>query len=126
MQTQKGKGMNKFLKVGLFSATFLFISATHAAPLEDAMKSLAKNSKAFEKAQTVELAQTALDEMVKQPHESPSIGIILCKEKNNKIVEFAFRDTSKPMGVVTYKTYNDLPEAYKNILPDTETLKALL
>lgn len=69
---------------------------------------------------------SALDEMVKQPHENPSIGIILRKEKNNKIVEFAFRDTSKPMGVVTYKTYNDLPEAYKNILPDTETLKALL
>jgi predicted nuclease of restriction endonuclease-like (RecB) superfamily len=69
---------------------------------------------------------SALDEMVKQPHENPSIGIILCKEKNNKIVEFAFRDTSKPMGVVTYKIYNDLPEAYKNILPDTETLKALL
>jgi predicted nuclease of restriction endonuclease-like (RecB) superfamily len=69
---------------------------------------------------------SALDEMVKQPHENPSIGIILCKEKNNKIVEFAFRDTSKPMGVVTYKTYNDLPEAYKNILPDTEALKRLL
>lgn len=69
---------------------------------------------------------SALDEMVKQPHENPSIGIILCKEKNNKIVEFAFRDTSKPMGVVTYKTYNDLPEAYKNILPDTEALKGLL
>jgi cation transport regulator ChaB len=30
------------------------------------------------------------------------------------------------MGVVTYKTYNDLPEAYKNILPDTEMLKGLL
>lgn len=69
---------------------------------------------------------SALDEMVKQPHENPSIGIILCKEKNNKIVEFAFRDTSKPIGVVTYKTYNDLPEAYKNILPDTEALKKLI
>jgi predicted nuclease of restriction endonuclease-like (RecB) superfamily len=69
---------------------------------------------------------SALDEMVKQPHENPSIGIILYKEKNNKIVEFAFRDTSKPMGVVAYKTYNDLPEAYKNILPDTEALKGLL
>lgn len=69
---------------------------------------------------------SALDEMVKQPHENPSIGIILCKEKNNKIVEFAFRDTSKPMGVVTYKTYKDLPEAYKNILPNTEMLKGLL
>ena len=69
---------------------------------------------------------SALDEMVKQPHENPSIGIILCKEKNNKIVEFAFRDTSKPMGIVMYKTYNDLPEAYKDILPNTEMLKGLL
>lgn len=50
---------------------------------------------------------SALDEMVKQPHENPYIGIILCKEKNNKIVQFAFRDTSKPMGVITYKIYND-------------------
>lgn len=65
MQTQKGKGMNKYIKVGLFSVTCLFMSATQAAPLEDAMKSLAKNSKAFEKAQTVELAQTALNEMTK-------------------------------------------------------------
>lgn len=69
---------------------------------------------------------SALDEYIKQPHENPSIGIILCKEKNNKIVEFAFRDTSKPMGVVTYKTYNDLPENYKNILPSTEELKKLM
>jgi YhcG PDDEXK nuclease domain len=74
----------------------------------------------------MKLYLSALDEMVKQPHENPSIGIILCKEKNNKIVEFAFRDTSKPMGVVTYKTYNDLPKDYKIILPDTETLKRLL
>lgn len=69
---------------------------------------------------------SALDEYIKQPHENPSIGIILCKEKNNKIVEFAFRDTTKPMGIVTYKTYNDLPENYKNILPNTEDLKNLM
>ncbi|MBL7996572.1 DUF1016 family protein [bacterium] len=69
---------------------------------------------------------SALDEYVKQPHENPSIGIILCKEKNNKIVEFAFRDTSKPMGVATYKTATELPAEYKNILPDADKLKKLL
>lgn len=69
---------------------------------------------------------SVLDEYVKQEHENPSIGIILCKEKNNKIVEFAFRDTSKPMGVVTYKTSDELPEKYKNILPDIERLKELM
>ena len=45
---------------------------------------------------------SALDEYVKQKHENPSIGIILCKEKDNKIVEFSFRDCSKSMGVSTY------------------------
>ena len=69
---------------------------------------------------------SALDEYVKQPHENPSIGIILCKEKNNKVVEFAFRDTTKPMGVVIYKTYKELPENYKKLLPDFDQLKELL
>ena len=69
---------------------------------------------------------SALDEYVKQPHENPSIGIILCKKKSNTIVEFSFRDTSKPMGVATYKTATELPDEYKNILPDADKLKELL
>ncbi|MCL2328538.1 MAG: PDDEXK nuclease domain-containing protein [Bacteroidetes bacterium] len=69
---------------------------------------------------------SALDEYVKMPHENPSIGIILCKDKSNKIVEFAFRDTSKPMGVATYKTARELPPEYVGILPDVEKLKELM
>ena len=41
---------------------------------------------------------SALDEYVKLPHENPSIGIILCKDRDSKTVEFAFRDINKPMG----------------------------
>lgn len=69
---------------------------------------------------------SALDEYVKQDHENPSVGIILCKEKNNKIVEFSFKDFNKAMGVATYKTANELPEQYKGALPDAETLKNLM
>ncbi|MDR3243511.1 MAG: PDDEXK nuclease domain-containing protein [Elusimicrobiota bacterium] len=69
---------------------------------------------------------SALDEYIKQPHENPSIGIILCKEKSNKIVEFSFRDTNKPMGVATYKTATELPPEYQDILPSADKLKALL
>ncbi len=69
---------------------------------------------------------SALDEYVKQPYENSSVGIILCKEKNNKIVEFAFRDTSKPMGVMIYNNAKELPEKYKDILPNAEELKKLL
>lgn len=41
-------------------------------------------------------------------------------------MEFAFRDTSKPMGVATYKIATELPAEYRNILPDAEELKTLL
>ena len=69
---------------------------------------------------------SALDDMVRLPHENPSIGIILCKTKKQRIVEYAFRDMKKPMGVATYKTSTKLPSKYKNILPDADKLKELL
>jgi predicted nuclease of restriction endonuclease-like (RecB) superfamily len=69
---------------------------------------------------------SALDDMVKLPNENPSVGIILCKEKNNKVVEFSFRDINKAMGVSTYKTANELPKEYEGLLPDAETLKKLM
>ena len=69
---------------------------------------------------------SALDDLVRLPHENPSIGIILCKEKNNKKVEYSFRDFSKPMGVATYKTSEILPVELQKALPDAETLKKLL
>jgi len=69
---------------------------------------------------------SALDDTVKLSHEQPSIGIILCKEKNNKVVEFSFRDFNKAMGIATYKTANELPKKYKGLLPDEETLKKLM
>lgn len=53
-------------------------------------------------------------------------SLILCKSKSKKIVEFAFRDTSKPMGVATYKTASELPIEYMGILPDATDLKKLL
>ena len=69
---------------------------------------------------------SALDEYVKLPDENPSIGIILCKSKSNKIVELSFRDTSKPMGVATYRTSKELPKELRDALPDMEELKKLL
>ncbi len=67
---------------------------------------------------------SALDDLIKHPRENPSIGIILCKE--NKKVEYSFRDFTKPMGVAQYKTSENLPPELKNALPDAETLKKLM
>ena len=69
---------------------------------------------------------SALDEYVKQPYENPSIGIILCKSKSDKFVEFAFRDFNKPMGVATYKTSKEIPNKYKNALPDIDKLREIM
>jgi len=68
----------------------------------------------------------ALDKYVKLPDENPSIGIILCKTKNDEIVELSFSDTSKPMGVATYRTSQELPPEIRQALPDMEDLKKLI
>jgi YhcG PDDEXK nuclease domain len=67
-----------------------------------------------------------LDEKVKLPQENPSIGIVLCKEKNNTIVEFAVRSIDKAMGVATYRTTKEVPKEMQGILPDAAELARLL
>jgi len=69
---------------------------------------------------------SALDEYVRQPDEAPSIGIILCKEASRNTVEFAVRDYTKPMGVATYRTRNEMPEQWQKALPDVDEMKKLL
>lgn len=69
---------------------------------------------------------TILDEKVRKPHENPSIGIVLCKSANREYVEFMIRDYSKPMGVATYKTADDMPEKIRKALPDINALKKLM
>jgi predicted nuclease of restriction endonuclease-like (RecB) superfamily len=67
-----------------------------------------------------------LDEKIKLQQENSSIGIVLCKEKNNTVVEFAIKSFDKAMGVATYKTSKQTPVQMKGILPDTDELGKLL
>lgn len=59
------------------------------------------------------------------PEENPSVGIVLCRDKDNTEVEFALRDISKPMGVATYRSRDELPQNYR-YLPSSEDLMKLL
>jgi predicted nuclease of restriction endonuclease-like (RecB) superfamily len=67
-----------------------------------------------------------LNDTEKLEDENPAIGIILCSEKNDRTVEYAFQKISNPMGVAVYQLSEQLPEHLKNILPDPESLKRLL
>ncbi|MBQ0088890.1 MAG: DUF1016 family protein [Prevotellaceae bacterium] len=67
-----------------------------------------------------------LDTKVRKAHENPSIGIVLCKSANKDFVEFVIQEYDRPMGVATYKTYDDMPDNLRKTLPNIEELKKLI
>lgn len=67
-----------------------------------------------------------LNDREKLPDENPAIGIILCKDKSNTVVEFAIKNIDGAMGVATYRTTRRLPEGLKGIFPDPDDLTSLL
>jgi hypothetical protein len=58
-----------------------------------------------------------LDDFVRQKDENPSIGIILCAEKDNFEIEYSLRDIRKPVGVSEYYLTKELPAKLKPQLP---------
>ena len=69
---------------------------------------------------------SAVDDLVKDPSDQPSIGLILCKSKNNVLAEYTLRDMKKPIGLAEYRLTESLPENLKIALPTIEELEAEL
>ncbi len=63
-----------------------------------------------------------LDDHVRKPHENQPIGIVLCQEANRAYAEYAVRDYTKPMGIATYKTLDEMPEPLRKALPDMQKM----
>jgi predicted nuclease of restriction endonuclease-like (RecB) superfamily len=64
---------------------------------------------------------SAINEFEKENNDQPTIGILLCKNKDNYEVEFALKDINKPIGVSEYN-YTELPIDIKDALPSKEQL----
>jgi hypothetical protein len=60
---------------------------------------------------------SAVDDLLKTDQDNPSIGILLCKNKNGMIAEYALKDIEKPIGVSEYRLFEKLPQKYKKLLP---------
>jgi predicted nuclease of restriction endonuclease-like (RecB) superfamily len=71
---------------------------------------------------------SAVDDLLKHNTDNPSIGILLCKSKNNLKVEYALRDIKKPIGVAEYITKNleDLPKKLQSSFPTMADIEAEL
>ena len=63
---------------------------------------------------------SAVDDQLRHHNDQPSIGLILCKERNRLVVEYALRDTTRPMGVATYRV---LPRKLKRELPTARQIE---
>ena len=64
----------------------------------------------------------ALDEQERMEGENPPIGIIVCRDKNKTVVEYALRTAGRPIGVSTYTVVPQLPESYRDQLPSPEAI----
>ncbi|MBF0100631.1 MAG: DUF1016 family protein [Desulfobacterales bacterium] len=69
---------------------------------------------------------SAVDGILKSEQDNPTIGILICKSKNNTVVEYALKDIHKPIGVSEYITTRSLPDEFKSSLPTIEEIEAEL
>jgi hypothetical protein len=66
---------------------------------------------------------TAVDAQMKAPEDGPTIGILLCKNKNRVVAEYALRDMNKPMGIAEYQLVEALPRELEGTLPSIEQIE---
>lgn len=68
----------------------------------------------------------AVDDLLRGKGDNPTIGILICKSKNDTVVEYALRNTQQPIGVSEYELTRDLPEELRSALPSIEQIEAEL
>ena len=66
---------------------------------------------------------SAVDGILKTDGDNPSIGLLLCKSKNNLVAEYSLKDISKPIGVSEYKVTGNLPDDLGRQLPSVEDIR---
>ena len=70
---------------------------------------------------------SAVDDLLRHKGDNPSIGILLCKDKGEKVkAEYALRDINKPIGLTEYNIVDHLPQEIKTSLPTIEELESEL
>lgn len=66
---------------------------------------------------------SAVDGLMKQSQDNPTIGLLLCKSKNNLVAEYSLKDMSKPIGVSEYRVTSNLPAELEKQLPSVEDIQ---
>lgn len=87
-------------------------------------------ARAFEPGDGIQLGMYmhAVDNLLRHPDDKPSLGLLLVKEKNRVLVEYALGDTKRPISVAQWETQltQSLPDSLKGSLPSIEEIEAEL
>jgi len=68
----------------------------------------------------------AVDDLLRHPDDQPSIGLIICKTKDQVVAEYALRNSTTPIGIAEYKLAESLPVNLKGSLPTIAELESEL
>lgn len=66
---------------------------------------------------------SAANDLLKHPTDNPTIGLMICKNKNNIIVEYALKNINQPIGVSEYELTKQFPEQFRSSLPTIEEIE---
>ena len=69
---------------------------------------------------------TAVNKQLRTEGDTPTIGLLICKDKNNVIAEYTLEDIHNPIGVSSYKLFDELSKDYQSSLPSIEEIEKRL
>ncbi len=69
---------------------------------------------------------SAVNHIKKKPTDNPTIGLLICKTKNNVMAQYALESTNQPIGISEYQLSQLMPENIKSQLPTIEDIEATL
>lgn len=69
---------------------------------------------------------SAVDNQMRTDKDNPTIGLLICKDKNDVVAEYTLRNVDSPIGVSSVKIYDQLTADYKSSLPTIEEIEAQL
>lgn len=69
---------------------------------------------------------SAVDELMKQPDDNPTIGLLICKSKDDTVVEWSFRGMNQPLGVAEYQLKEFISEKAAKLLPSEAELQNVI
>jgi hypothetical protein len=69
---------------------------------------------------------SAINHQRKKDTDNPTIGLLICKTKDNIVAEYSLESTSRPIGISEYQLSRLLPDKFKSSLPSIEEIEAEL